>query len=200
MTNVPCRCNLLLAVLALVLGAAVVFEVPKLRAGVLVVPLLGAVVLGTVVLGAVVLGVVPKLKVDVVALLALVLGTVVLGTVVLGVVPKLKVDVVALLALVLGAVVLGAAPNVNAGVVLGAVVLGVVVNAVGAAVPKLKLGVVLGCVADVPPSEGVVEAPNVVVPVDVEVEGTPNEKDEAGAVLLVPKENPGNENVITLSR
>jgi hypothetical protein len=162
---------------------------------------LGALVLGAVVvvLGAAVLlvaVVVPNENEVVLGVVALVL---VVAVVVLGVVPKLNVDVVALLALVLGAVVLGVvAPNVNAGVVpvvlaagvvLGAVVLGVVLNAVGAVVPKLKLGVVLGCVVDVPPMEGVVEAPNVVVLVAAVVEGTPNENDDAGAVLP-PKEKP----------
>lgn len=157
-------------------------------------------VVAVVVLGAVVLVPVPNAKEGVVpAVVALGAAVLVVAVVVLGVVPKLNVDVVALLALVLGAVVLGVvAPNVNAGVVpvvlaagvvLGAVVLGVVLNAVGAVVPKLKLGVVLGCVVDVPPMEGVVEAPNVVVLVAAVVEGTPNENDDAGAVLP-PKEKP----------
>jgi hypothetical protein len=157
-------------------------------------------VVAVVVLGAVVLVPVPNAKEGVVPpVVALGAAVLVVAVVVLGVVPKLNVDVVALLALVLGAVVLGVvAPNVNAGVVpvvlaagvvLGAVVLGVVLNAVGAVVPKLKLGVVLGCVVDVPPMEGVVEAPNVVVLVAAVVEGTPNENDDAGAVLP-PKEKP----------
>lgn len=160
----------MLVVAAVVLGAVVVVPAPNVKAGVPLVPL--GVLLG-----------------------AAVLGVAVVVVVVLGVVPKLNVDVVALLALVLGAVVLGVVPNekdgavLAAGVVLGAAVLGVVLNAVGAVEPKLKLGVVLLCVLDVPPMDGVVEAPNVVVLVADVVEGTPKEKDEAGAVVP-PKENP----------